>query len=87
MLGAIMLMTNMLGYVLGKYPQDFQLDDDQRTLILQTTLFFIWLAGGAAIFERLEGWTFANALYYCNVVSRIALSVNHQTTNVWLSPF
>ncbi|KAI5921658.1 hypothetical protein F4810DRAFT_712276 [Camillea tinctor] len=67
MFGAVMLMANLVGYLLGHYPQNFVLDDDQRTLILQTMMFFIWLAGGAAIFSRLEGWSFANALYYCDV--------------------
>jgi potassium channel subfamily K, other eukaryote len=65
-----MLMVNMLGYVLGHYPQQFDLDDHQRTLILQTMMFFIWLAGGAAIFSSIEGWTYANALYYVDVVCR-----------------
>ncbi|KAI0600957.1 hypothetical protein F4775DRAFT_608043 [Biscogniauxia sp. FL1348] len=67
MFGAVMLMANLTGYLLGHYPQNFALDDDQRTLILQTMMFFIWLAGGAAVFSRLEGWSFANALYYCDV--------------------
>ncbi|KAI1640269.1 hypothetical protein F4809DRAFT_648060 [Biscogniauxia mediterranea] len=67
MFGAAMLMANLLGYLLGHYPQNFALDDDQRTLILQTMMFFVWLAGGAAVFSRLEGWSFTNALYYCGV--------------------
>ncbi|CAJ2502121.1 Uu.00g049740.m01.CDS01 [Anthostomella pinea] len=67
MFGAVMLIANLLGYLLGHYPQNFVLDDDQRTLILQTLSFFAWLAGGAAIFSSLEGWSFANALYYCDV--------------------
>ncbi|KAI0144333.1 hypothetical protein GGR57DRAFT_482826 [Xylariaceae sp. FL1272] len=67
MIGALMLVTNFVGYLLGHYPQNFVLDDDQRTLILQTMMFFIWLAGGAAVFTRLEGWDFSNALYYCDV--------------------
>lgn len=45
-------MVNMLGYFLGHYPQHFDLDDDQRTLILQTMMFFFWLAGGAAVFSK-----------------------------------
>lgn len=69
MFGSVMLMANMAGYLLGHYPQDFDLNDDQRTLILQTTMYFVWLAGGAGIYERLEDWTNANALYYCHVVS------------------
>ncbi|ORY63236.1 uncharacterized protein BCR38DRAFT_410182 [Pseudomassariella vexata] len=61
MLGAVMLIVNMVGYLRGHYPQNFVLDDDQRTLILQTMQFMIWLAGGAAIFSRLEDWSYANA--------------------------
>jgi potassium channel subfamily K, other eukaryote len=47
-------MVNMVGYFLGHYPQRFELNDHQRTLILQTMLFFIWLAMGAAVFSRVE---------------------------------
>jgi potassium channel subfamily K len=67
MIGGAMLMINMLGYFLGKYPQHFDLDDDQRTLILQTMMFFFWLAGGAAIFSKVCGWAYADALYFCDV--------------------
>ena len=48
------LLINMLGYFMGHYPQRFELNDHQRTLILQTMLFFIWLAGGGAMFSRVE---------------------------------
>ncbi|EEA27257.1 Potassium channel [Talaromyces marneffei ATCC 18224] len=64
---AVMLMINMLGYVLGHYPQHFALTNDQRTLILQTTSFMIWLAVGAAIFQRLIDITFSDALYFSDV--------------------
>lgn len=63
----------MLGYFLGHYPQQFNLTDSQRTLILQTMLFFIWLAGGAGVFSKIEGnspdfdWTYVNSLYFCDV--------------------
>jgi potassium channel subfamily K, other eukaryote len=75
MICAMLLMVNMLGYFLGHYPQHFQLTDSQRTLILQTMLFFIWLAGGGAVFSRVEdsygdgsqNWSFINALYFCDV--------------------
>ena len=66
-------MVNMLGYFLGHYPQQFNLTDSQRTLILQTMLFFIWLAGGAGVFSKIEGnspdfdWTYVNSLYFCDV--------------------
>ena len=56
------LMVNMAGYFLGHYPQHFELTDEQRNLILQTMLFFIWLAGGAGVFSRVCAWSFADAV-------------------------
>ena len=76
MICSMLLMINMLGYFLGHYPQHFNLTDSQRTLILQTMLFFIWLAGGGAIFSVVESkyggdptqnWSYVNALYFCDV--------------------
>ena len=67
--GSVILTINMVGYFKGHYPQQFDLDDDQRTLILQTMMFFFWMAGGAGIFCAIEDWTFVNALYYADVVS------------------
>ncbi|KFY36538.1 hypothetical protein V495_07802 [Pseudogymnoascus sp. VKM F-4514 (FW-929)] len=66
-LGFGMLLINMVGYLLGKYPQNFYLTEYQRTLILQTMMFFIWLGGGAAVFMKVCGFSFTNALYYCDV--------------------
>ncbi|KAH7084172.1 hypothetical protein FB567DRAFT_76693 [Paraphoma chrysanthemicola] len=69
----MLLMVNMLGHFLGHYPESFDLSDSQRTLILQTMAFFVWLGGGAAIFMKLEndagedGWGFPDALYFCDV--------------------
>ena len=67
MIGSMGLMVNMTGYFLGHYPQHFDLDDDQRTLILQTMMFFFWLAGGAAVFSKVLDISYANALYFCDV--------------------
>lgn len=68
----MLLMVNMLGYFLGHYPDNFALSDSQRTLILQTMVFFIWLGGGAGVFMRIEdnagqGWGYADSLYFCDV--------------------
>lgn len=49
MANAMLLMVNMVGYFRGHYPQHFDLNDEQRNLILQTMIFFIWLGGGAAV--------------------------------------
>lgn len=51
---AFILLINMLGYFLGHYPKHFNLTESQRTLILQTFLFFIWLAGGAGVFQAVQ---------------------------------
>ncbi|KAI9796018.1 MAG: Potassium channel, partial [Candelina submexicana] len=64
---SMILMINMLGYFLGHYHQHFALTDDQRNLILQTMMFFIWLAGGGGVFSRVSGFTFVDALYFCDV--------------------
>jgi len=64
---SMILMINMLGYFLGHYPQHFTLTDEQRDLILQTMMFFLWLAGGAAAFSGIEGWSYVNGLYFCDV--------------------
>ncbi|KAI9807686.1 MAG: hypothetical protein M1825_005627 [Sarcosagium campestre] len=67
LLSSMILMVNMLGYFLGHYPQHFTLTDHQRTLILQTMMFFLWLAGGAGVFARVCGWSYVDALYFCDV--------------------
>jgi potassium channel subfamily K len=59
---SMMLMANMVGYIRGHYPQHFHLTEDQRVLIVQTMLFFIWLAGGAGLYSRLEGWAYIDAV-------------------------
>ncbi|KAF2207530.1 hypothetical protein CERZMDRAFT_6163, partial [Cercospora zeae-maydis SCOH1-5] len=48
------LMVNMLGFWRGHYPHCFTLSDSQRTLILQTMMFFVWLGAGGAIFSAVE---------------------------------
>lgn len=64
---SVILMVNMLGYFLGRYPQHFSLTDDQRTLILQMTGFVAWLLVGAAIFQRVLGISFADGLYFSDI--------------------
>ncbi|RHZ62298.1 potassium channel family protein [Aspergillus thermomutatus] len=64
---SVILTINMLGYVLGHYPQYFALTDGQRTLILQTLSFVIWLLIGAVVFYRVIDISFADALYFSDV--------------------
>lgn len=88
---SMLLMVNMLGYFLGHYPQHFQLTESQRTLILQTMLFFVWLAGGGAIFSYVEqkygngdfNWDYVNALYFCDVtILTVGFGDLYATSNV-----
>ncbi|KAL8859339.1 MAG: hypothetical protein Q9178_004277 [Gyalolechia marmorata] len=81
---SMVLMANMLGYFLGHYPQHFELSDDQRNLILQTMMFFIWLAGGAGVFTRLEpDMHFVDALYFCDVtILTVGFGELHPTNDV-----
>ncbi|KAK3319253.1 hypothetical protein B0H66DRAFT_623855 [Apodospora peruviana] len=65
--GSMGLFINMIGYFRGHYPQQFDLDDDQRTLIQQSMMFFFWLAGCSAVFSALEGLSYPDALYYADV--------------------
>lgn len=67
MFNSMILMVNMWGYSLGHYPQHFTLSDEQRNLILQTMMFFIWLGGGAGVFSVIEDWTYPDAVYFCDV--------------------
>lgn len=67
MFSSVALGINMLGYFLGHYPQHFTLTDDQRNLILQTMMFFAWLAMGGAVFSNILPWSFVDALYFCDV--------------------
>ncbi|RHZ55763.1 potassium channel family protein [Aspergillus thermomutatus] len=50
----------------GYYAKEFKLSPSQRTLMLQTIIFFIYLLGGAAVYSRIEGWRFLDALYWAD---------------------
>ncbi|KAE8151743.1 hypothetical protein BDV25DRAFT_87832 [Aspergillus avenaceus] len=63
----VILMINMFGYFFGHYPQYFTLTDGQRTLILQTTAFGVWLLVGAPVFQKAIGISIAEALYFCDI--------------------
>ncbi|KAL5345049.1 Potassium channel [Pseudogymnoascus australis] len=66
-IGSIILMVNILGFFLGHYPQYFNLTDEQCGMIIQTMMLCLWLSGGAGVFHKLCGWSYANALYFCDV--------------------
>ncbi|KAL0571837.1 hypothetical protein V5O48_010133 [Marasmius crinis-equi] len=52
---------------LRKYPPSFNiLTIPQRTLMLQTTSFTLYLALGAGIFSRVEHWDFVDGVYWAD---------------------
>lgn len=69
------LLVNLLGYLRGHYTRRFLLNAAQRTLILQSFLFFTWMAGGAGVFQAVQNkdvpaskrWSYSDALYFCDV--------------------
>jgi potassium channel subfamily K len=63
---ASLLVFTVVGAMKGHYPKDFQLTPAQRTLMLQTIGFMIYLLLGALIFSKIEGWQFLDAVYWAD---------------------
>ncbi|KAK0709425.1 hypothetical protein B0T26DRAFT_405084 [Lasiosphaeria miniovina] len=64
--GSLMLVTFM-GAHLGRYEKDFKLTPSQRTLMLQTIMFLMYLLVGALVFSNIEGWDYLDAVYWSAV--------------------
>jgi potassium channel subfamily K len=62
--GATLLLFNELGHVLGHYPATFNLTPTQRRIMLLNVLCITHLAVGGAIFQKLIGISYANAVYF-----------------------
>ncbi|KAJ5538150.1 hypothetical protein N7494_007629 [Penicillium frequentans] len=50
----------------GHYSRDYKLSNSQRTLMLQTIIFVIYLLAGAAVYAKIEGWRFLDAVYWAD---------------------
>ena len=61
----LMIMT-VWGALTGKYERQFSLTTSQRTLMLQTISFMVYLLIGALIFSRVEGWKYLDAVYWAD---------------------
>lgn len=65
---SIILIINFIGYKLQKYPPSFNLDYKQRTLMLYTICFSIWMTMGAIVIEHLiPHLNYGSSLYFCIV--------------------
>ena len=64
-----LLLLNLIGAsrLFRAYPPSFAvLTHPQRTLMLQTISFSLYLALGAAVFAAIEGWSFTDGLYWAD---------------------
>ena len=61
---ASLMIYTVYGAWKGHYPKEFKLSMSQRTLMLQTISFMIYMVGGAGIYAKIEGWMFLDALYF-----------------------
>ena len=63
---ASLMVYTVYGAWKGHYSKEFKLSMSQRTLMLQTISFMIYMIGGAGVYAKIEGWMFLDALYFTN---------------------
>ncbi|RDL37084.1 putative potassium channel [Venustampulla echinocandica] len=61
---ASLMVANVWGAYRGHFERDFQLTISQRTLMLQTISFFVYLLTGSAVFSHVEGWRYLDTVYW-----------------------
>ncbi|KAI1095607.1 voltage-gated potassium channel [Rostrohypoxylon terebratum] len=64
---ASLMVVTVWGAEAGHYSKDFDLTTSQRTLMLQTILFLMYLLVGALIFSEIEGWNYLDSVYWADV--------------------
>jgi potassium channel subfamily K, other eukaryote len=64
---ASLMVITVYGAYVGHYDKDFNLTSSQRTLMLQTIMFLMYLLLGALVFSKIEGWAYLDALYWADV--------------------
>lgn len=60
------MLVTVWGAYRGHYEKEFQLTMSQRTLMLQTISFLVYLLSGAAVYSHIEGWAFLDAVYWAD---------------------
>ncbi|KAL9640873.1 MAG: hypothetical protein Q9164_000031 [Protoblastenia rupestris] len=63
---ATLMVITVYGAWKGHYSKEFKLTMSQRTLMLQTISFMVYMVGGAGVYAKIEGWMFLDALYFTN---------------------
>ena len=60
------MLVTVWGAYRGHYDKEFQLTMSQRTLMLQTISFLVYLLAGAAVYSHIEGWAYLDAVYWAD---------------------
>jgi potassium channel subfamily K len=60
------MLTTVIGAYLGHCNMGFKLTMSQRTLMLQTISFLVYLLVGSVIYSHIEGWHFLDAVYWAD---------------------
>lgn len=63
---ASLMVFTAYGAWKGHFSKEFKLTMSQRTLMLQTISFMVYMVGGAGVYAKIEGWQFLDALYFTN---------------------
>ena len=63
---ASLMVVTVWGAFKGHYSKTFQLTMSQRTLMLQTIAYLVYLLGGAAVYAHIENWLFLNGVWWAN---------------------
>ncbi|PGH03671.1 hypothetical protein GX51_03935 [Blastomyces parvus] len=62
-----LMVVTVFGAQRKHYSKEFRLTTNQRSLMLQTITWLVYLLGGAAIFAHLEDWDYLDAVYWADV--------------------
>lgn len=62
-----LMVITFWGALKGHYSKDFQLTTSQRTLMLQTIMFLVYLLVGALVFSKIENWAYLDGVYWADV--------------------
>jgi potassium channel subfamily K len=66
-IATLLLLSSLGSVVFHAYPPSFAtLTVSQRTLMLQTTSFSLYLALGAGVFAEIEGWAYTDGIYWAD---------------------
>src|ERR1700761_235502 len=63
---ASLMVFTVWGVFRGHHDKQFSLTTAQRTLMLQTVIFMMYLLLGALVFKHIENWQYEDALYWAN---------------------